>query len=73
MNSGLRGRVVKLEATGAGGWRVYAGLPADEWTDRALLGFLAEHEGWPPGHVPTDAELQAIATRTEHPVRGRRI
>ncbi len=57
----LEARVVKLEAVGRRGWRAFAGRPIEQWPDEALLGFLGERQGWPPGHDPADAELEAIA------------
>ncbi len=59
----LETRVVKLERAGAS-WRAYEGRPLAEWPDLALVAYLSEREGWPRGHVPSDAELQAIAART---------
>ena len=53
-------RIAKLERHGANGWRAWAGVPLSLWPDEALLAFLADEERWPPGHVPTDAELRAI-------------
>ena len=34
--------------------------PASECPDAVLEVLIAEAEGWPPGRVPTDAELRAI-------------
>ncbi len=55
--------MIRLERNGGrSGWRAYAGVPTEHWPDHALLGFLAESEGWPPSYLPTDAELLAIAS-----------
>jgi hypothetical protein len=62
----LENRVVRLERHGHGNWRAYAHLSADQVPDSALLGFLGDVMNWPPGHIPTDDELLAIASR-EHP------
>ena len=57
----LEGRVIRLERDGGrNGWRAYAGVPPEQWPDKALEGLLAESEGWPDGHVPSDEELRAI-------------
>jgi hypothetical protein len=59
----LEGRVIRLERDGGrNGWRAHAGVPMEHWPDDALLGFLAESEGWPDDYVPTDEELRAIAS-----------
>ena len=58
----LENRVIKLERGGGrNGWRAFAGVPVGQWTDEALLGFIAESEGWPPDYQPTDEELRALA------------
>ena len=57
----LEALVVRLEAAGRHGWRVFIARPIEQWPDEALLGFLGEGQGWPPDHEPTDAELEAIA------------
>lgn len=59
--SRLGARVVRLELAGRRGWRDCIGRPIEEWPDEALVGFLGEDQGWPLGHQPTDAELEAIA------------
>ena len=58
----LEARAIKLEARGRNGWRAYAsaGVPLEQWPDKALEGLLAESEGWPDDHVPSDEELRAI-------------
>jgi hypothetical protein len=57
----LVSRVIRLERIGGrNGWRAYAGVDMAYWPDDALLGFLAEGEGWPADYIPTDAELRAI-------------
>ena len=55
-------RIMKLERGDGHGWRAWAAsrVPHTLWPDVALLGVLADSEGWPPGHNPTDAELRAI-------------
>ena len=58
--SRIGARVVKLERDGTHGWRRWDGRPAREWPDHALAALIAENEGWPPGRIPTDAELRAI-------------
>jgi hypothetical protein len=61
--SRIEARVIRLERNGGrSGWRAYAGVPTEHWPDDALLGFLAESEGWPDDYVPTDEELRAIAS-----------
>jgi hypothetical protein len=57
----LHRRVIRLEGFGRNGWRAYAGRPASQIPDSALLGYLGEIMGWSPGYVPSDAELEAIA------------
>ena len=63
----LHRRVVKLEGFGRNGWRAYAGRPAGQVHDGALLGYLGEKMGWPDGYDPTDDELRAIASREQSP------
>ncbi len=59
----LEGRVVRLERGGRrNGWRACASVPVGQWPDDALLGSLAESEGWPPGYDPTDEELRVMAS-----------
>ena len=58
----LEARVIRLESRGRNGWRACIDRPMEQWPDDALLGFLGEAEGWPPGHDPPDAELRAVAS-----------
>jgi hypothetical protein len=57
-------RLAKLEQRSdlLAAWR---GVPAKRCPDHVLLAFIAEGEGWPPGHVPTEAELRAILAAGE--------
>ncbi len=58
----LEGRVIRLERDGGrNGWRAHAGVPMEHWPDDALLGFLADTKGWPPGYDPSE-EMLAIAS-----------
>lgn len=58
---GKAARIIKLEAASWRSWRAFIRKPIEQWTDKALLGFLGEDQGWPLHHDPTDAELEAIA------------
>lgn len=53
-------RLDRLERGGSNAWRAWQGVPHSLWPEQALIALLAETEGWPPGHVPTEAELRAI-------------
>lgn len=57
----LSARVVKLELGGPRSWRKWVGVPAERWPEEALLAFLRDCENWSVDHIPTDAELRAIA------------
>ncbi len=60
----LESRVIRLERNGGrNGWCAYADVKdLALWPDLALEGFLAESEGWPADHQPTDAELRSMAS-----------
>ena len=58
--SRIGARIAKLERGDAHGWRAWKGVAHRYWPDRALLAFLAEAEGWPPGYLPSEAELRAV-------------
>ncbi len=62
MTGRLRHRLSALERRSdlLAAWRH---RPASECPDAVLEAFIAEAEGWPPGRVPTDAELRAIIAR----------
>lgn len=54
-------RPAKPERGAANGWRAWEGVPCRHWPGHASLASPARMEGWPPGHVPAEAELRAIA------------
>jgi hypothetical protein len=58
--SGLSLRLDRLERSGANAWRAWRALPVGQWPEAALLAHLAETQGWPRDHVPTDAELRSV-------------
>ncbi len=53
-------RLSKLERGDPSGWRMWRHVPHRHWPESALLAFLRETEGWPPGYVPTEEDLRAI-------------
>ena len=58
-------RLSKLERDDPRGWRMWREVPHRHWPESALLAFLRETEGWPPGHESTEAELRAIVAAGE--------
>jgi hypothetical protein len=63
MTGRLHQRLCALErrADLLAGWR---GRPASECPDWVLEAFAGEHEGWPPGYIPGDAELRMFLARS---------
>jgi hypothetical protein len=61
----LSARVIRLELVGPRSWRKWVSVPAERWPEVALLAFLRDCEGWTVGHIPTDAELRAIAGESD--------
>ena len=60
MTSRLQQRLSALERDRRSDPASWWGLPLDEWPDGAIVAFLAEKHGWPPGYEPTDAELESF-------------
>ncbi len=56
----IASRVCRLERDRPSGRPWWAGLPFDEWPLGAVLAFIGECEGWPPGHGPLDAEWRTL-------------
>ena len=53
-------RLSKLERGDPRGWRAWRHVRLRLCRESALLAFLRETEGWPPGNEPTESELRAI-------------
>jgi hypothetical protein len=53
----------RLERGRPGTWRDFAAVPLEQWPDHALLSLVAESQAWPPGCVPSDDDLRAVAAR----------
>lgn len=58
----LERRIEQLEMKGSGNWRAWAGVPADQWPDEALIAYLKETTGLDVG--PSLADLNEDVVRS---------